>query len=98
LIDFHFGKPFPDTRVNTKPASVTKSQQEVPGSSGNLLENKFKRLANVFAAKAAKARADVSSVHQGVLAGGMKGGLDVAKSIANRTTVSEVKKDLGHSE
>ena len=81
-----------DTSESSSSRSMS-SQSPTSVPDQNPFENKFKQMAGVFAAKAKAMRKDVNSVHQGVLAGGMKGGLDVAKSIAQRT-VTEVKKEM----
>jgi hypothetical protein len=66
-----------------------------PVEPNNDLASNIGRFAAGFAAKAARARAsmrkDAASVHEGVRRGGVKGGLDVAKSIAARAA-----KELKH--
>jgi hypothetical protein len=95
-IDVRFGAPFPrggettKTSASDRPrssASPTTRARVDPEPNTDLASN-LGRFAAGFAAKAARARAsmrkDAASVHEGVRRGGVKGGLDVAKSIAAR--------------
>ena len=101
VLDFHFGAPFPSARgENHSSASVsdeirTRRTTSSPVEPNNDLASNIGRFAAGFAAKAARARAsmrkDAASVHEGVRRGGVKGGLDVAKSIAARAA-----KELKH--
>ena len=100
VLDFHFGAPFPSARgENHSSASSdeirTRRTTSSPVEPNNDLASNIGRFAAGFAAKAARARAsmrkDAASVHEGVRRGGVKGGLDVAKSIAARAA-----KELKH--
>lgn len=101
VLDFHFGAPFPSARgENHSSASVSEEIRvrrttSSPVEPNNDLASNIGRFAAGFAAKAARARAsmrkDAASVHEGVRRGGVKGGLDVAKSIAARAA-----KELKH--
>jgi hypothetical protein len=101
VLDFHFGAPFPSARgENHSSASVSEEMRvrrttSSPVEPNNDLASNIGRFAAGFAAKAARARAsmrkDAASVHEGVRRGGVKGGLDVAKSIAARAA-----KELKH--
>jgi hypothetical protein len=100
VLDFHFGAPFPSARgENHSSASSdeirTRRTTSSPVEPNNDLASNLGRFAAGFAAKAARARAsmrkDAASVHEGVRRGGVKGGLDVAKSIAARAA-----KELKH--
>ena len=93
-IDVRFGAPFPrggettgKTSASDRPRSSASPTPEPPEPNTDLASN-LGRFAAGFAAKAARARAsmrkDAASVHEGVRRGGVKGGLDVAKSIAAR--------------
>ena len=100
VLDFHFGAPFPPARGESHSSA---SSEEIrarrttpsPAEPNNDLASNIGRFAAGFAAKAARARAsmrkDAASVHEGVRRGGVKGGLDVAKSIAARAA-----KELKH--
>ena len=99
-LDFRFGKPFPNERgggtgssrseADSTPAS--RDARSVPEDAlsepRNVLMG-FSRFAAGFAAKAERAKAELkknaASVRRGVTRGGMKGGLEAAKSIAART-------------
>jgi hypothetical protein len=101
VLDFHFGAPFPSARgENHSSASVSEEMRvrrttSSPVEPNNDLASNIGRFAAGFAATAARARAsmrkDAASVHEGVRRGGVKGGLDVAKSIAARAA-----KELKH--
>ena len=90
-IDVRFGAPFPrgGETTNASASDRPRSRSGTVDLEPNLdLASNLGRFAAGFAAKAARARAsmrkDAASVHEGVRRGGVKGGLDVAKSIAAR--------------